>query len=278
MQYSNETQKLTMNQTTAASRSPIHLQSITDALVNEAASDMPLNSVGEKARKRRVRFASSIANVVGRVLSRDDFSEDEKADYWIERQEFVRIQSNAKVVVLAVKKHGPAYVDFIEDSYKIAQHLSEFMVEDDDIDLFFEDPSYYTEKMEMWSDAEYGQRGLERYISPLQKSQRSLETRETRLMVLETANKGIGNDDLAEIYAALSWMTCLYSRMLGHADYTVAYSEENLLEQPLPAHISDVKNEHDSESCFQSLKVQDTPTSLTNIASPSQDILVSRAA
>jgi hypothetical protein len=266
-----------MNQTITASQSPIHLQSIPDVLLNEAASDMTLNSVGGKTRKRRVRFASSVAKVVGRVLSRDDFSEDEKADYWMERHEFAQTQSNAKVVVLAVRKHGPAYVDFIEDSYKIAQHLSEFMVEDDDIDLFFEDPSCYTEKMERWSEAEYGQRGLERYISPLQKSQRSLETRETRLMVLETANKGIGNDELAEIYAALSWMACLYARMLGHADYTVAYSEEDPLEQPQSVHKYDAKNEHDSKSCTQSLKVQVTPTSHI-IASPSQDILVSRAA
>jgi hypothetical protein len=237
---------------------------------------MSLDTLGDKTRKRSVRFASTISEVVGRVLSRDDFTEDEKADYWIERKQFVQIQSNAKLVVMAVKKHGPAYVHFIEDSYKIAQHLSEFMIEDDDIDLFFEDPSCYTEKMEMWADADYGQRGLERYISPLQKSQRALETRETRLMVLFAAHKGIGHDEVAEIYAALSWMTRLYSRMSGHADYNVAYSTEHPPEQLYPDQVCDAKNEH-PESCNRSLKAQVAPSQHL-MAPPSQDILVSRAA
>jgi hypothetical protein len=265
-----------MNVNSGATGNLIPLQMSPDVFLNKAPSDMPLDTRGEKASKRSVRFASNVAEVVGRVLSRQDFSEAEKANYWIARQEFVQIQSNARVVVMAVKKHGPAYIDCIEEAYKIAQHLSEFMLEDNAINLFFEDPSFYTEKMEMWSDADYGQRGLERYISPLQKSQRALETRETRLMVLVAADRGIGDDEIAEIYAALSWMTSLYSRMVGHADYIVAYSEEDLPEQPHPVQISEVRNEHHSESCI-SLKVQVAPTP-HSMPTPHQDIMVSRAA
>jgi hypothetical protein len=274
-----------MNQTIATTGEFAPLQKIPDMPVNEAPSDISLDALGlgDKARKRSIRFASNISEVVGRVLSRDDFSEDEKADYWIERKEFVQIQTNARVIVMAVKKHGSAYVRCIDDAYKIAQHLSEFMVEDDAIDLFFEDPSCYTEKMEMWSEADYGQRGLERYISPLQRSQRVLETRETRRMVLIAANKGAGHDELAEIYATLSWMTCLYSRMLGHADYAVAYPAEDppeqLPEQLQPVQVSDVNNEHHSESFAQNLKeVQVVPKHALNLHAASQDIQVSRAA
>lgn len=260
-----------------------------DLLVDEVPGDISLDTLGlsDKARKRSVHFAPNVSEVVGRVLSRDDFSEDEKADYWLERKEFVQIQSNAKVVVMAVKKHGSAYVNCIDDSYKTAQHLSEFMVEGEAIDLFFEDPSCYTEKMEMWSEADYGQRGLERYISPLQKSQRALETRETRLMVLIAADKGIGHNELAEIYSALSWMTCLYSRMIGHADYTVAYSAEDSLEhfseqlpeQLHPVQASDINNEHYSEPFIQNLKeVQAVPNQALKLHSASQETQVSRAA
>jgi hypothetical protein len=276
-----------MNQTVAATENLIPLQTSRDMPVKEAPSDISLDTlgIGDKApRKRSIRFASNISEVVGRVLSRDDFSEDEKADYWIEPIRFAQMRSNAKVVVMAVKKHGSAYVHCIDDAYKIAQHLSEFMVEDNAIDLFFEDPSCYTEKMEMWSEADYGQRGLERYISPLQRNQRALETRETRRMVLIAAKKGMDGDELAEIYAALSWMACLYSRMLGHADYAVVYPADDPAEQ-LPEQLqsvqsSDVSNEHQPESSFvQNVKeVQTVPKQALNLHAASQDIHVSRAA
>jgi hypothetical protein len=278
-----------MNQTVAATDDFIPLQTSRDMPLNELQRDISLETLGisdKKApRKRSIRFATNISEVVGRVLSRDDFSENEKADYWIERFQFAQIQSNARVVVTAVRKHGSAYVHCIDDAYKIAQHLSEFMVEDNAIDLFFEDPSSYTEKMEMWSEADYGQRGLERHISPLQRSQRALETRETRRMVLIAAKKGMGPDELAEIYGALSWMTCLYSRMLGHADYAVAYPEdddpaEQLPEQQQSVRASDVNNQHRPESLFiQNLKeVLTVSQQALNLHAESQDIQVSRAA
>jgi hypothetical protein len=277
-----------MNQITAATKNLSPLQTSRDMPVKELESDISLETlgIGEKKapRKRSIRFASNISEVVGRVLSRDDFSEDEKADYWIERIQFAQIQANARVVVTAVRKHGAAYVHCIDDAYKIAQHLSEYMVENNAIDLFFEDPSSYTEKMEMWSEADYGQRGLERHISTLQRSQRALETRETRRMVLIAAKKGMGADELAEIYGALSWMTCLYSRMLGHADYAVAYPEDDLAEelpeQQQSVQASDVKNEDQPESPFiQNLKeVQNVSQQSLNLHAASQDIQVSRAA
>jgi hypothetical protein len=274
-----------MNQTVAAAEDLTPLQVTPDVLVSDAPIDISLDTlgiIGDKApRKRSIRFASNISEVVGRVLSRDDFSKDEKSDYWIKPIQFAQIRSNAKVVVMAVKKHGSAYVRCVDDAYKIAQHLSEFMVEDNAIDLFFEDPSCYTEKMEMWSEADYGQRGLERCISPLQRNQRALETRETRRMVLIAAKKGMDADELAEIYGALSWMACLYSRMMGHADYVAVYSDpaEQLPEQLQSVQSSDVDSEHQPESFVQTLKeVLTVPKQALNLHAASQDIQVSRAA
>jgi hypothetical protein len=238
--------------------------------LNEVLSDMPLDTLGEKASKRSVRFALTVSEVVGRVLSRDDFSEDEKTDYWMERKEFVRNQSKAKITVMAVKKHAPAFVHLLEDSYEEAQHLSEFMVDDNDIELFFDDPSCYTEKMEMWSEADYGQRGLEKYISPLQKSQRASEKRETKLMVLVAAKKGVSADELADLYEALSWMSCIYSRMLGHADYIAAHFAEDAAPVQLkPIQMPALKNE------LRNLKeVQLVPDQALKLLTPSQDMRI----
>jgi hypothetical protein len=244
-------------------------------LVSDAPSDISLDTLGlgDKAEKRSVRFASNVSKIVGRVLSRDDFSEDEKADYWIERKEFVHCQSKAWIVVKTLKKHGPAHVLFLEESYKVAQALSEFMVDDNDIKVFFGDPSRYTEKIEIWAAANYDQRGLERYISPLQKRQHALEKYETRRMVLVAAKKGMRVDELAEIYAAISWTTCIYSRMLGHADYVAAYlAEDDPPAQLKPVQMPSIKNEHHSEPCIRNLKeVEVVQNPEIKLHAPSQD-------
>jgi hypothetical protein len=263
-----------MNQIVVATEDLIPLQVAPDVLVSDAPSDISLDTlgIGDKAEKRSVRFASNVSKIVGRVLSRDDFSENEKADYWIGRKEFVHCQSKAKIVVTTIKKHGPAYVVFLEESYKVAQNLSEFMVDDNDIKVFFGDPSRYTEKVEIWSAANYDQRGLERYIYPLQKSQRALEKYGTRRMVLVAAKMGMRVDELAAMYAAISWTTCIYSRMLGHADYVAAYFAED--DPPVrlkPVQMPSIKNEHHSEQCIQNLEVQVVQNPEIKLHAPSQD-------
>jgi hypothetical protein len=264
----HESQILTMNQVIVATENRTSLKTSLDALVRKTPSDRQLDTVGEKASRRRIRFTSTVSKVVGRVLSRDDFSEDEKADYWMGGKEFCRNQSKTKTVVTTVQKHGPVFVRSLEDSYEEAQNLSEFMVDDNAIELFFEDPSGYTEKMEMWSAANFGQRGLEKYISPLQKSQRALEKRETRLVVLIAARKGASVDQLAVLYSALSWMTCIYSRMLGHADYIAAHSEEDAAPVQLKAvQMPTLKKEH---------HVQAVPKQSLKLHTPSQDMRIQK--
>jgi hypothetical protein len=245
-----------MNPTITATDDAIRLGTGSDHYHNRIPWDMPLNTLGEKASKRRIRFAPIVSKVVGTVLSRDDFSEEEKKDYWTGSGEFALLQTRARLLVMAVKKHGPAYVDFIEDSYKEAQQLSESMVDDDDIDIFFEDPSQYTDKMEMWTEASYGQRGLEKYISPLQENHRESEIREATLIVLVAANRGVSDDDIADLYAALSWSSCIYSRMLGHADYAAAYSTEGTLVQPEPVRMPVLKVETHSVTAIRDLKLK----------------------
>jgi hypothetical protein len=293
-------------------------QTIVDGLVSDAPSDLQWGNLGKAASKRsRIRFASTVSKVAGTVLSRDDFSEDEKADYWTERKEFASIRSKAKIAVMAIKRHGSAYVLFLEESYEEAQNLAEFMVDDNDIKVFFGEPSRYTETMEMWSEANYGQRGLEMHITSLQQSQRALENRETRRMVLIAAKSGSA-DELADLYAALSWTTCIFSRMLGHADYVAAYSAEDdppvqlkpvqmpslkhehhyvaarFAEDAAPMQLKSVqlpplKNEHHSEPCIRNLKevlLQElklhAPSQVRRILKQghesTQDTLVSRAA
>jgi hypothetical protein len=239
-----------------------------DKIINRAPSDMPLDFPGEKGSKRRIRFASTVSTT--RVLSRDDFSEDEKTDYWIEARDFTCLRSRAWKVVTAMKKHGLVYVGFIEDSYKEAQQLSELMVDDDEIDLFFGDPSCYTEKMEMWTEANCGQRGLEMYTSPLQQSQRASKNRETRRRVLVAAKIGVSDGELADLYAALSWTTCIYSRMLGHADNTAAYFTECTPEQPKPVQMPALKEETHAEPAIRNLKLQVVQRLKLN--TPSQDL------
>jgi hypothetical protein len=244
-----------------------------DKIINRAPSDMPLDFPGETGSKRRIRFASTVSTT--RVLSRYDFSEDEKTDYWIEARDFTCLQSRARKVVMAMKKHGSASVDFIEDSYKEAQQLSELMVDDDEIDLFFGDPSCYTEKMEMWTESNYGQRGLEMYISPLQQSQRESGNRETRRMVLVAAKMGVRGGELADPYAALSWTTCIYSRMLGHADSTAAYLTECTPEQPKPVQMPVLKEETHPEETHSESAIRDLKLKVVQrlkLNTPSQDL------
>jgi hypothetical protein len=253
---------------------------MTDHCHNRSPSSMPqLHTFGKKASKRRITFATTVSEVVGRVLSRDDFSEAEKAEYWIERKEFAQIRSNANVVVAAVKEHGQAYVDFIEDSYRIAQHLSEFMVDDDESDLFFEDPSTYTKKMVIWTEADYGQRGLEKYIASRMGSHRVTESREARLVVVTAASMDLNDDDLANLSEALSWTASIYARMLGHSDSIAAGYTKISPVLPVPMQMSALKGEPHLESVTlnQKLKVPETQ-GLTRSTSKDQVLRVSRAA
>jgi hypothetical protein len=234
-----------MNRTIVVAENITPLKTSPDMLANKIPSDLQWGNLGKaESKRRRIRFASTVSQVAGRVLSRDDFSEDEKADYWIERKEYVSYRSKAKLAVTAVKKHGSAYILFLEESYEEAQFLSEFMVEDKAIEIFFGDPSRYTENVEMWSEANYGQRGLERFITSLQKNQRALERRETRRMVLIAA-KSVSADELADLYAALAWTTCIFSRMLGHADYVAAhFAEDDPHVQLKAVQLPPLENEH----------------------------------
>jgi hypothetical protein len=67
---------------------------------------------------------------------------------------------------------------------------------------------------------------------------------------------GVSDDELADLYAALSWMACIYSRMLGHADYTAAYFTESTPVQPEPVQMPALKVETQSETAIRDLKLK----------------------
>lgn len=244
--------------------------------------------------KRTVHFAPEVETRRVRVLSRHDLSVEEKADYWLSEQEFQLRQTKTKLVVVALMEFDINHANLVSESYEAAQYLAEYLEENDEIDRFFENPTQHTKALEKWTSIQKTHRGLENLLTTTQKSGRSKDNRETRLMVIVAVRLGLSKDDVADLYAALSWMPCLFSRMMGHADYTATYNEDNPLSQLLctvPENTTAMvanppkQEPQDLQALLESIKLQSplpkqdlTPYEVKMNPNPTQRMKVSRAA
>jgi hypothetical protein len=171
---------------------------------------------------RRLTFAPVISKVMGTVLSRDDYTAEEKENCRWAADEMSNSRRRSRRIIQTVRERGRPFIKMVDDSFKAAQCLSTTL-EDKEVDALLQDPTNYTCKLEAWSLNGQGRRCLEKRISVFLQVERTAIVREIREMVINTHRMGGADEFIAEIYAGYSLGSRIYARWVGDADYTAVH-------------------------------------------------------
>lgn len=170
--------------------------------------------------KRRIQFHPTVE--VFHVLARNDFTQAEKESYWCSNLEQHGFRMSAMHLVVENRKSGHGLIAMVDDSYQIAQRLSSSL-KPHQIDTVLRDPRRYTEQLEAFTLIGRGLRGLEKFTSNYHRQARRPVVLATKAMVCDMSRMGIGDEEIAELYAEQSRTSLIYSRMVGCADCRAAY-------------------------------------------------------
>jgi hypothetical protein len=182
--------------------------------IREAPPTLPSNN------KRRIQFAPTVQ--VFRVLSRDDFTETEKENYWCSNLDQQSFRVSAMHLVVETRKNGHGFISMIDDSYRMALRLSSTL-KPHQIDTVLRDPQRYTEQLEAFTLIGNGRRGLEKFTSNYHRQARRPVVQASKAMVCDMSRMGVADEEIAELYAEQSRTSLIYSRMVGCADCRAEY-------------------------------------------------------
>jgi hypothetical protein len=199
------------------------LPDITTSPRNASIKNSVVIDSSNMIRKRRLTFAPEISKVIGTVISREDYTVEEKKRCWWSAREVSKSRTLSLCLIHTFRERGQHFIKLIDDSLMVAQCLSTSLV-DKEVDSLLKDPSNYTSKLETWAlnGGEFC-RGLERRISVFQKRECTATVREIRGMVLDTQRMGVSSEEAAKMYAEQSLASRIYARWMGEADYSSAY-------------------------------------------------------
>jgi hypothetical protein len=171
----------------------------------------------KQSRRKSFRFAQEISQVVGTVLSRDDFTEEETSNYWWSKEKSRTCRSAACLIIETARANkDDDMIYLIDDSYKFAMNVAGCLKEDA-IDDILKDPSLYTRLLEVWSAKAQEACGLEPMISQLQKLERRADYACLRRYVVNTSETTRTVEEIAEVATRISLTSRVYARMAGHA-------------------------------------------------------------
>lgn len=193
----------------------------------------------ESDSKRRVQFPEAESKVVGRVQRREDLSKEERFDTWWTATEFQAIRLAAKFTTKQVRKCDQDGIEKIETGFNTALHIS-CTATDEELDAVLRSPpeSLYG-PLNQWCKRKAPVRGLEKYISNLQKELRLQYVSEARSAVVSMAKGGEHDDeDISMIYKEYSRHALVYSRFLGHTDMLAAQAEDEPEPEKKPRRMS----------------------------------------
>lgn len=182
---------------------------------------------------RRVHFPEQTAVVVGSIPRREDMTPEEKWETWWTTSEFQAIRLAAKFTTKHVRKNDQDGIEKIDTGFNTALHVS-CTASDDELSAVLRSPpaSLYG-PLEGWCKRKAPVRGLEKYISNLQKELRLQYVSEARSAVVSMTKGGEHDDeDISMIYKEYSRHALVYSRFLGHTDMLAAQEEEEVEKRP----------------------------------------------
>jgi hypothetical protein len=217
----------------------------TTVLPSECTMDATnLASPVKKSRRKRFRFAPETSQVVGTVLSRDDYTDEEINNCWWSKEMRRMFRSSAKNTIETAVAHMDSDMIYLLDgSYQFAQDLAGSLYTDD-IKEILQDPSSHTRRLEIWSKKGTSACGLERFISKVQSLERKADYVRFRRSVVYMSKTTRTAEEIAEVAIQLSVTSRIYARMVGHAeaqnaarkalrDHTIVVSPESKEKAPL---------------------------------------------
>jgi hypothetical protein len=177
---------------------------------------------------RRVHFDEVEATVVATIPCRDELSPEEKWDTWWTTSEFQAIRLAAKFTTKHVRKNDKEGIERIDTGFNTALHVSCTASDEELQEILRAPPSSLYGPLEGWCKRKAPVRGLEKYISNLQKELRLQYVAEARSAVVSMTNSGENSEeDISMIYKEYSRHALVYSRFLAHTDMLAAQEDED---------------------------------------------------
>jgi S-adenosylmethionine:tRNA-ribosyltransferase-isomerase (queuine synthetase) len=195
-------------------------------MCTSASKATSATTTARKRNKRRLSFAPVISQVVGTVLSRDDITAQEKKSCWYSCNEYVDIRAEARTVVEFARKHRRELTKMLQASYNIVGEIVDNFLDDHEFESLMMDPSPHKSVVEKWCLSSNDCRGLEKSMTRSIRNQRSADASEARGMVFQTGFMRLTRIEIAHAYAVESQLSCVYARMMAHADYQSVYCME----------------------------------------------------
>lgn len=176
---------------------------------------------------RRVRFNPSLCEIVGEVRRREDFSEAEKKELYLTGFDMQKIRAGAKVITRYFRVKDKQSIVGLDQAFVSALSRASAYESYDDFLLFLGNNDLKLQQMAspllQWClTADSSGRGLERYCSQKQRTERTAFGTECRQAVVRLGQSSILADDLAKFYHEYTRGNVIYARLLGHADAIAA--------------------------------------------------------
>jgi hypothetical protein len=177
--------------------------------------------------RKGVRFAPEEKVVVGRIYSLDQLTSEEKWKTWWSASEFRAIRLAAKFTTMHARESDQDGVDKIDSGFNTALHVSCTATDEELGTVLRNPPPSLIRPLEKWCQRATAVRGLEKYISALQKQLRMQYVQEARGAVVSMYKSGEHSDeDISMIYKEYSRHSLVFSRFLGESDHTAAQEEK----------------------------------------------------
>jgi hypothetical protein len=201
---------------------PTNTTSPTVSIIKKSAATNSSNTMKANnemlVKRRRLTFAPVISKVIGTVLSRRDYTVQEKLNCWWSLSEVSKSRTHSLILVTTALEHGQHFIKMIDDSFKWAQYLSTNLG-DKKVHALLQDPSSYSYIFDTWTFTVKGSRGLEKHMSYFQKT----AGRRIRRMVIRTQRMGVSSEDVADLYAEKCLASRIHARWMGEIDFILAY-------------------------------------------------------
>jgi hypothetical protein len=176
-------------------------------------------------RQRRVRFSSTLCEVVGEVNRRDEMTDQEKKELYLTGADMQQIRADAKFITKYFRVKDRYSVAQLDEAYLAAASRSSAYETNEHFDDFMGNDDHQMEQVaapltEWCRRSKVSGRGLERYCSQLQRAERTAFASECRAAVLRLCeSKSITADDVAKFYHEYTRSIVIYARLMGHADH-----------------------------------------------------------
>jgi len=181
----------------------------------------------EHSEPRKVYFPEEESTIAGYIPCRDELSPEEKWETWWTNAEFQAIRLAAKFTTKHARKSDTDGIEKIDTGFNTALHVSCTASDEELAAVLRSPPSSLCGPLESWCKRQSPVRGLEKYISNLQKELRLQYVAEARSAVVSMAKAGEHDDeDISLIYKEYSRHALVYSRFLGHTDMLAAEEDD----------------------------------------------------